>query len=333
MAWSISQLPLTVDQFVKACRGQVWVAKTHLQQFPWYPVTFTFRGKTFDMPSGQFDLVHRSDLHVPLVILKAASPKMQGAKFVVNSYKCNFHQRTNSALLECPTLNDGLCYCGVDELYEAVIDEIEKTKSKFSKRERRWMDHKKMQLLQKHKDNFSLVPVPKPGASGASLGGAGRMAGAASLIPKPSDAEVSQLLQIYLTDRVSSLSTEKQRTVQLAARIADEIDKERRSKAEATDPRSAWLGDRLNDAYLAMQGVTHRLTPHQMDQIRQRRLSTQGLSNGMGRAVAENVESQVGKLRRWSRNWPRFSAGRWGRCVSRLGTKQSLRSWTLPLML
>lgn len=31
-----------------------------------------------------------------------------------------------------------------------------------------------------------LVPVPKPGASGASLGGAGRMAGAASLIPKPS---------------------------------------------------------------------------------------------------------------------------------------------------
>ena len=35
MAWSISQLPLTVDQFVKACRGQVWVAKTHLQQFPW----------------------------------------------------------------------------------------------------------------------------------------------------------------------------------------------------------------------------------------------------------------------------------------------------------
>ena len=38
-------------------------------------------------------------------------------------------------------------------------------------------------------------------------------------------------------------------------------------KAEATDPRSAWLGDRLNDAYLAMQGVTHRLTPHQMDQM------------------------------------------------------------------
>ena len=64
-----------------------------------YPVTFTFRGKTFDMPSGQFDLVHRSDLHVPLVILKAASPKMQGAKFVVNSYKCNFHQRTNSSLV------------------------------------------------------------------------------------------------------------------------------------------------------------------------------------------------------------------------------------------
>ena len=200
-------------------------------------MSFTFRSKIHEITSGQFQLVRRSDLHVPLVVLKsgvdvplftANAQNFLEAKFVVNAYKCAFHQRKPGSQLDCPTYSEGHCFCGVDELYEAMIDEMEKaSRSKFSKRERRWMDHRKLTLLQKHQNVFLLEAVAGQTPATASRG---RKADGArgGINLAPSEDEVSKLFQIYKTKSIDSLSLEKQRVVYLAEKIAEEMDKDRR---------------------------------------------------------------------------------------------------------
>ncbi|CAE7817492.1 unnamed protein product, partial [Symbiodinium sp. CCMP2592] len=258
-----------------------------------YPLTLTFEGPQLGMTSKQFELVCRKDLDVPLVAI-SSDRRVQNAKFVINSFKRAFHTKGVHSTLDCPTFEDGLCFCGVHELYEALIDELDKTfKTKFSTYDRRWMDIKKMKLLQHHRNAFklgSLNTAVVVDVEESSVASEARTA----LVLKPREDEVQLLFQSYLTDQVSTLTPEKQRAVLLAERIAEEMDKDRRTKTKATDPRAAWLGDRLNDSYLAVHGYEHGLSPHQLDQVRQKKLSAQGLSGGLGRDVAENVESQVG---------------------------------------
>ena len=246
-----------------------------------YPLTLTFEGPQLGMTSKQFGLVCRKDLDVPLVAI-SSDRRVQNARFVINSFKCAFHTKGVHSPLD-----------------EALIDELDKTlKSKFSTYDRRWMDIKKMKpkLLQHHRAAFELGSLNTAVVVDEEEFSVATEARTAS-VWKTREDEVRLLVQSYPTDQVSTLAAlapEKQKAVLLAARVAEEIDKDRRTKTKATDPRAAWLGDRLNDSYIAAHGHEHGLSPHQLGQVRQKKLSAQGLSGGLGRDVAENVESQVG---------------------------------------
>ena len=77
----------------------------------------------------------------------------------------------------------------------------------------------------------------------------------------------------------------------IAMRFMEIAETDLRKKKKATNPELAWLGDALNYTYLAMIGVDHGLTPALMDGVRQKELSSKGLSDGMGRKVAGDVGS------------------------------------------
>ena len=115
------------------------------------------------------------------------------------------------------------------------------------------------------------------------------------LVDDAPNTPVAALLEAYLWNDLRALTPEQRKTVELAKEIAGEIEHRRRLKTESTEPQNAWLGDRLNDSYLAVLGHLHDLSPYQLDRVRQQVLSAEGLSGGRGRRVAEEVEAQVGR--------------------------------------
>ena len=57
----------------------------------------------------------------------------------------------------------------------------------------------------------------------------------------------------------------------------------------------AWLGDKVGDLYVGVIGHKIGASTHQIDQVRQRMLSTAALSRSGTREAAEHLERRVGR--------------------------------------
>lgn len=256
--------------------------------------TFNFELK-LKIDLQRFELVSAQDLKVALVVLAEPNTALALARFVVNCAMCDSH-KTGSH--ECPTVDQGLCFCGVHELYDAMIEELDrKFHIKFSNKDKRWMDEQKRKLLEKHKSHFRLQGAKRKEKKKRKKRGeqASSSSGDVMLVDDAPNTPVAALLEAYLWNDLRALTPEQRKTVELAKEIAGEIEHRRRLKTESTEPQNAWLGDRLNDSYLAVLGHLHDLSPYQLDRVRQQVLSAEGLSGGRGRRVAEEVEAQVGR--------------------------------------
>ena len=126
------------------------------------PFKLQFLLRPAELNEQQFSLVSRDDLEVPFVTLPgqvswgAAATRLQAAKFIINAAGCRFHDASNS--YHCPYFaTQGACFCGVDHLLAAVLDDLEKTFNiHLNKVQKQWVDVEKNRLLQKHEKVYKL---------------------------------------------------------------------------------------------------------------------------------------------------------------------------------
>ena len=134
-----------------------------------FPFKLQFLLRPAELNDDQFSLVCREDLEVPFVSLPGR-PKLEQAKFVINTAGCKFHGPSDH--YHCPYFaSQGVCFCGVDHLLTAVLDEMEKRFNvHLNKIQRQWVDVEKNRLLKKHEKVYKLhkqqVPFRWVGAKG-----------------------------------------------------------------------------------------------------------------------------------------------------------------------
>ncbi|CAE8743155.1 unnamed protein product [Polarella glacialis] len=284
------------------------------------PIRACFRETSLDLCTGQFRLVCQDDVDVPVVAIfppaaaavagqqeavahnnkstcdSDAASRLRSADFIVNKAACCFHDDVEGDFSDCSYKGQGVCFCGVDQLFSSLVDELKRNLGiKFSRAQDRRIGAMKMQLLNKHRKVFQNAQQRRKAESkDKAAGGSSRQTRAS-----PEEADIERVCEMIVEkcseDRTEELDAEERRILQIAEHLAAKLDEEKRRKTKAHDPQAAWLGDRLNDSYVALRGTAEGLSPHQMDQIRQRELSSKGLAGDMGRAVAEDVEAQVGQ--------------------------------------
>lgn len=115
-----------------------------------------------NLSEDQFSLVCRDDLEVPFVALPGGAT-LEQAKFVINAASCKFHDAKDS--FHCPYFaTQGVCFCGVDHLLTAILEEMEKSfKVHLNKIQKQWVDVEKNRLLRQHEKVYKLN---KPKAEG-----------------------------------------------------------------------------------------------------------------------------------------------------------------------
>ena len=122
-----------------------------------YPFKLQFLLRPADLMEDQFSLVCREDLEVPFVALPSTrGSTLQQAKFVINAAGCKFHKAWDS--YHCPYFaTQGVCFCGVDHLLSAILEEMEKSfKIHLNRIQRQWVDVEKNRLLRKHEKVYTV---------------------------------------------------------------------------------------------------------------------------------------------------------------------------------
>lgn len=148
-------------QHLKSPRFQVLVRERPLSFLNtimgWrYPFKLQFLLRPAELNENQFSLVCREDLEVPFVALPGRNSSLQQAKFVINTAGCKFHDAGDS--YHCPYFaTQGVCFCGVDHLLTAILEEMEKSFNiHLNKIQKQWVDVEKNRLLQKHEKVYKV---------------------------------------------------------------------------------------------------------------------------------------------------------------------------------
>ena len=128
------------------------------------PFKLQFLLRPAELNEQQFSLASRDDLEVPFVTLPgqvsrgAAATRLQAAKFIINAAGCKFHDASSS--YHCPYFaTQRACFCGVDHLLAAVLDDLEMNGNDnihLNKVQKQWVDVEKNRLLQKHEKVYKL---------------------------------------------------------------------------------------------------------------------------------------------------------------------------------
>ena len=259
---------------------------------PDVPLKFPFRYSPLHVRDDQFELVREESLEVPLAVATPDDPaELSRSKFVVNLSKCFFHETQDDVFrYDCPTYPFGVCHCGVLTLFDAMMEELKNRFGfKISRQQRRHMESRRQQALGDYANEFRPRLPIRTGQSAAA--GSCPYAATAGMSLA---GQIRRVLQLANQDP-SHLKAEDRAVLELVEELAEKKQREHQRKVHAYDPQAAWLGDRINDCYLASYGTLCELTPHQFDQVRQEVLSTKGLSGGLNkRDISEGVEAQVG---------------------------------------
>lgn len=175
-----------------------------------------------------------------------------------------------------------MCFCGVKRVFLELCSEFELGLGfKLSTHAEMRMHSTLWKLYHKHGTCFEQAQFRRR----ASLNG--------TQSQKNKLSPIQTILRKYKTH--TTMTADEQRIFDVAQGLADQLFASQCRKELTHDPQAAWLGDMLNDAYLAVAGVQSNLSAKQMDNIRQKILSASGLAGKLGRAVAEDVEAQVGR--------------------------------------
>ncbi|CAJ1334636.1 unnamed protein product [Effrenium voratum] len=250
-----------------------------------YPVELEFKCCLADLDESQVRYVREPSLETPLVMAgyENSFRGEQKAKIIVNLAKCEFHGESQQS--DCPHGPES-CFCGLDIILDGLMEELCQKKPKLSKQQDRWVNAAKRKLYNKHQHEFNFGQRTQTPAGNSS-----QAAGPQVVCSSDSEEQqISRLLDCWTSGDFSGLTqSEKQ-----AIHLAELVDSRRAQAISVDDAQEAWLGDKMNDCYVAVQGVLDNLSPKELDGVRCERLSAKGLSAGRGRAAAERVEAQVG---------------------------------------
>ena len=228
-----------------------------------YPVELEFKSCLADLEESQVRYVREPDLEAPLVMAgyQDSFRGERNATIIVNLEKCEFHGESQQS--DCPHGPES-CFCGLDIILDGLMEELCQQKSKLSTQQRRWVDAATRKLYNKHQHEFNFGQrVPRTPV------------GRGPQVDRRSDSEeqrMSHLLDCWMSGDFSGLThSEKQ-----AIHLAELVDSRRAQAISVQNPQKAWLGDKMNDCYVAVQGVLHNLSPKELDWVRCERLSAQG---------------------------------------------------------
>eukprot|EP00435_Cladocopium_sp_Y103_P019923 s209_g4.t2 len=267
-----------------------------------YPFKLQFLLRPAELNENQFSLVCREDLEVPFVALPGRHSSLQQAKFVINTAGCKFHDAGDS--YHCPYFaTQGVCFCGVDHLLTAILEEMEKSFNiHLNKIQKQWVDVEKNRLLRKHEKIYKVqkpqVVLRPPGTETPSQQGLQdetiqRIANVRKYqLPVGGSAHQQGS---YLSGSVENLSEEERKILSAVRLVVAEVETQNWEKRENSDPQAALLGSQLIQFALAVHGNIHGLPVKSQLDVYKNRLSTRALAAGSPEAGQE-VEGRVGRV-------------------------------------
>eukprot|EP00438_Fugacium_kawagutii_P028414 Skav216771 [mRNA] locus=scaffold3378:44289:50185:- [translate_table: standard] len=263
-----------------------------------YPFKLQFLLRPANLSEDQFSLVCRDELEVPFVALPGPrGATLEHAKFVINAASCKFHSAKDSH--HCPYFaTQGVCFCGVDHLLTAILEEMEKSFNvHLNKIQRQWVDVEKSRLLRQHEKVYKLNKPQAEGKDGSQPKHSnvvlrGVKTEAASEVAVP-DEMIQKILRSYVSGSVENLSEEERKILAAVKVVVAEVEAQNWEKRHSSDPQAALLGSQLIQFALAVCGNIKGLPVKGQLDVYRDRLATHALAGS--NEAGQQVESRLGR--------------------------------------